>query len=301
MSLEDGKFRTGPALAFDPIKEKYIVERLDDLARSRKLGPLLSDIVRVVFDDPKQLNYEANMQKLLSEIKSLGMHPNTYDFFEQKNKEMAALKQRVDAIYTMVLQIYTLAMFGKRLGLEEQAKNSARAEFMLERQIEHMMTSLGMTYNRVLFESIKTDTVEKKAADMLEYLIKSYDGVIKEIVAEAQPQKVEIPIPEVVMTQGPRIGAQVAGNALKDVVENQNKVVENPDDTPKKSGSNSNVNSDNVKNSTDENTEASDKQTDEHGFNIVNNSMFGGAIVEFGTETEDDDDALDGIGRMFGD
>ena len=136
---------------------------------------------------------EAEMQQILRRISAYGLSDRANSFYEQKNKEVKEMKDKIDAIYSMVLELYTLVKFGKRLGIEKRVENCARAEYLVERDMLKLLNGLGLSMGSSPFESAKIDTVQRKADDVLEYIIQSYDGIIKEIEASVKPVTVEVP------------------------------------------------------------------------------------------------------------
>lgn len=176
------EYRLGATLKFDSSREKYAVDRLDKLSSTHSLGQFLKLLILVVFDDPKQLNTEGNMYSLINKMNETGMTPNASEFFNKANKNISDMQNKVDEIYNMCLKIYTLALFGKTLGITDKSKNSAKAEFILEKQIKDLCNTLGVSDN--IFESAKIINVEDKSSEILEYIIEHYDNIVTEIKAD---------------------------------------------------------------------------------------------------------------------
>ena len=129
---ERGEYRLGGMLRFDPDREGYIVDKLDELSKSHRLSQFLMILIRLAFESPESIG---RSERLIDSLDRMGMTPCAKEFFDQGRQEIASMQQKVDAIYEMCLQMYTLSQFGKTIGLEEKSKNMARAEFMCERQI----------------------------------------------------------------------------------------------------------------------------------------------------------------------
>ena len=188
---EAGEYRLGGMLRFDPNREGYIVDKLDELSKSHRLSQFLMVLIRLAFESPESIG---KSDKLIADLDRMGMTPCAQEFFDKGRQDIAKMQQKVDAIYEMCLQMYTMSQFGKTIGLEDKAKNMARAEFICERQINQLCDILGIR-EKSTFKSAKFDSVENRSADILEYIINSYDGIVQEIKAEAAP--VTIMIPEV--------------------------------------------------------------------------------------------------------
>ena len=167
MAKEDYSRRLGGTLDFDPNREKYIVDKINELSGSGQLCKYLKTLIRLAFETPEAIG---KTDKLVNELIEIGGTPCAREFFANGNKEIAEMHRKIDEIYDMCLQMYTLCQFGKVTGLEKRVENTAKAEFMLERQVNKMCETLGIRDMRV-FESCKITNVEGKSADILEYII----------------------------------------------------------------------------------------------------------------------------------
>ena len=189
MAKEDSSRRLGGTLDFDPNREKYIVDKINELSGSGQLSKYLQTLIRLAFETPEAVG---RTDKLVNEVIALGGTPCAREFFSNGNKEIAEMHRKIDEIYNMCLQMYTLCQFGKVTGLEKKVENTAKAEFMLERQVDRLCDTLGIRDMR-LFESCKIASVESKSADVLEFIINHYDGIVNEIKAEHTPVTITIP------------------------------------------------------------------------------------------------------------
>lgn len=196
MAKEDSSRRLGGTLDFDPNREKYIVDKINELSGSGQLSKYLQTLIRLAFETPEAIG---RTDKLVNELIALGGTPCAREFFANGNKEIAEMHRKIDEIYNMCLQMYTLCQFGKVTGLEKKVENTAKAEFMLERQVDRLCDTLGIRDMR-LFESCKITSVESKSADVLEFIINHYDGIVNEIKTEHTPMTITIPQIEQVNT-----------------------------------------------------------------------------------------------------
>lgn len=223
MSASDGILNRGPVIKLDPIKERELYKKLDEMSSSRKLGDLVTHLIRLAFESPEVFGSGKEVSELIAKMNSLGMTPTRYEYFKQMAKEVEKLRERVDKIYEMAYKIYLLSLMNKYMGLESKADNSLKAAFILERQIDQMCTTLGISDMNHIFASNKLETTHEKADAAFEYIIESYDGIIKEIKAEiSQP----VSISNVVVDQP--ISNSSNGEAT-DMIQTQ-KDVENTDD-----------------------------------------------------------------------
>ena len=187
-------------LRFDPVRESYIIEAIDRLKSQGKLTDYLNDLFRLAFETPELINTNT---ALLDMMASYGVSPCAKEFFEEKAKEITEMHHKIDEIYQMCLEMYTLTKFGKSIGLDKKSQNMARAEFMLERQVNEICHKLGIVDKNV-FKSAKIPNIEQQSENILDYIITHYDGIVKEISADVTPVKVPVayqfdtlPIPDV--------------------------------------------------------------------------------------------------------
>lgn len=274
-------------MSFDPVKEKYIVEKLDELSHSRKLGYLMADVMRVLFDQPSMFRSEAEMQQILGRISAYGLSDRANSFYEQKNKEVKEMKDKIDAIYSMVLELYTLVKFGKRLGIEKRVENCARAEYLIERDMLKLLNGLGLSMGSSPFESAKIDTVQRKADDVLEYIIQSYDGIVKEIEASVKPVTVEVP--NIQVTE--KAVSVVASAQVSEKTDSEVKAEQNTE----KPGLSSQDNKSNA----DENSEETKDNKNKSNMNMSIFGKSGDEVVDFGTDSTGPVGGAAAMIRMF--
>lgn len=195
------KCRLGGELQFKVDKEKYIVDRVAELSHSRGLSDLLEHLIRLVLDDPSLLRQEENMKELLDFMNKTNLTPNAAKFYAQASKEINEMRAKIDDIHTMCKETYTLALFGKTLGLEEKTHNLLSAEFLLQKQLREIEDRLGIVAQSAYLSSKLKDS-KKDAEDALAYIIEHYDGIVSEIknrqanLVVMQPQTVSEGIPE---------------------------------------------------------------------------------------------------------
>lgn len=189
--------RFGSQLTFDEDKEKDIIDTIDTLNSSHKMGQFMSNLIRLAFDNPEILRVGADgleKQAMLQQVESSGMSVNRQRFMSGVTSEISDMKKKVDEVYNMVFKLYTLALMSKHLGIENKSDNSLRATFVLERQLRQLQDSLGVNIGDAVYESDKVNDVHARAEDCLEYIIEAYDGIIDEmkqaIAVGQQPQVV---------------------------------------------------------------------------------------------------------------
>lgn len=204
--------RFGSQLTFDEDKEKDIIDTIDTLNSSHKMGQFMSNLIRLAFDNPEILRVGADgleKQAMLQQVESSGMSVNRQRFMSGVTSEISDMKKKVDDVYNMVFKLYTLALMNKHLEIENKSDNSLRATFVLERQLRQLQDSLGVNIGDAVYESDKVNDVHVKAEDCLEYIIEAYDGIIDEMKqAIAVGQQPQVIVQQAVENTG------VAGNNM---------------------------------------------------------------------------------------
>lgn len=186
----DGKLRRGPVITLDPVKEKDLLELVDSMSYSRKLGVLVTHLIRLAFESPEVYGNGKEVQQLIAKMNELGMTPTRYKYFEQVAKEVEAMKCKVDAIYDMAYKTYTLALMNKYMGIGDKSDNTLRASFILEQQITKLCETLGVSDIRHTYASNKLEDTHKKANTIFEYIIESYDSIVEELKSSLVSQVV---------------------------------------------------------------------------------------------------------------
>lgn len=172
--------KLGATLAFDDVREKDIIEKVDYLLSRHKLGEFISHLIRIALESPEQFNSKNELNMLMGELMEKGISKDRAEYFRQMNAEVQSMKKKVDSIYEMAYKNYTMALLGKTLGIGEKSENSLRAQFVLQRQLTQLSETLGTSIKEP-FESNKIQDVKGKADEILEYILESYDGIVQEL------------------------------------------------------------------------------------------------------------------------
>lgn len=174
--------RLGSTLTFDDEKEKDIIKSIEQLNSCHKTGQFISNLIRIAFDCPEIIRKSSNSiasGEVLKQIEQMGMQKNRKDFFSDISKKANELKQKVDKIYDMSFKMYMVTLMGKQIGLNDRSKNTLKASFMIEQQLNELQKILGNSVET--FDSNKIKNTEEKAKECLEYIIEAYDGVVNEL------------------------------------------------------------------------------------------------------------------------
>lgn len=168
--MEKAKFTS--TISLDEGKELDLIKYLEHLRDTRRMGDFVSSCVRACWD-----NQELYKQTLASDSTyGTQLRKGYFDSIENKILDM---RNKVDKIYDIAFSVYTLALMGKRLGIEERAENSLKAQFILQKQINDIARALSI--NTLMFESDRLQDTKHKAEQILEYIINSYDSLLAEL------------------------------------------------------------------------------------------------------------------------
>ena len=169
------RFKLGATLCYDKEREQDIVDQLDSLKSRHKLGDFISNLIRIAFENPEE------MRKLGLRIENYGLSDNRREFFKSVEDKVNEMSKKVDMVYDMAVKTYSLAMFNKKIGLEQKSTNLLQTQFVLQKQISELCATLGVSNLGHTFESNKIYNVAKNVDETLEFIINYYDGIVNEI------------------------------------------------------------------------------------------------------------------------
>lgn len=176
--------RLGSTISFNEETEADIISKIEYLTGRHALGDFISDLLRVALDSPEKLDSRKQLDNVLSEINTSGMATDRLQFFRDISRQIEDMKSKVDKMYDMNLKLMCLAECGKHMGLEDKTKNSLRAQFVLEQQLEELTGTLGISHTNHIFNSNKLLETETKSKEILKYILETYDGVMTELKEE---------------------------------------------------------------------------------------------------------------------
>lgn len=167
--------KLGATISFNKENERDIIAQLESLKKRHKLGEFISNTIRIAFEHPELLEEQG------TSLEKFGLTDNRQQFFDAITKEVNALKTKVDKIYKIATEIYTLTQFNKKIGLEERAKNILCAQFILQKQTRELCNILGVSQISSTYASEKLFDINKNVDETLEFIINYYDGIVGEI------------------------------------------------------------------------------------------------------------------------
>lgn len=171
----DFKVKLNSVLYLDEQKEADIIEQVESLKNRHKLGDFITACIRTCWENPEVF------RKAGYSLSQFGLTDSRIKFFSNIERQLNELRAKVDKIYDLSLKTYTLAQFGKRLGLEEKSENCLRATFLIQRQVDELSSILGLSGINNVWESNKLEVTSTKVDELLEFIIESYESITLEI------------------------------------------------------------------------------------------------------------------------
>jgi hypothetical protein len=90
-------------------------------------------------------------------------------------EQLDEINNKLDKLIKMEEDLYSLAIYGKRCGLEGKVRNMARATFMIERQYKELTSAMGEELSKGGHE---LKDLRERCEDIVELIINSYDGIL---------------------------------------------------------------------------------------------------------------------------
>jgi len=159
-------------IAFDEAKEADMIEVMDGLASSKKLGPLATNLIRVAYD---------NNPTIIKNMTGVDTTTKRTEFFEKTANAIKEQDKKIDAIYSMCVDMYGLARMNKVVGLEGKADNLLISQFVLQSQQNKLKSILGDGDLQHLYESGRLLNEKEKVDKIMEYIMEVYEGLIAEL------------------------------------------------------------------------------------------------------------------------
>ena len=132
---------------------------------------------------------------------------------------MLEIKSKLDRLLSMVEDMHTLAIYGKRTGLEDNSLNSARAAFIIKRRYNELAQTLGMDIENLEclgeFENKEFEQFKERCEGIIEYIITAYDDVLPNV---AEYDK-EFSFEKVRTVKKEEDGVEFSGENLAEILE----------------------------------------------------------------------------------
>ena len=157
-------------MSFDDVRENDIISELEHLNGKRKLGPIMTSMIRMAFDEGL----------IFKDISTDALSANRQKFFDGLTQEVKEQDKKIDSIYRMCEDLYGLAKANKALGLDDKATNLMLSQFVLQRQQSELKKILGENDIGHMYESDRLLNEKEKAEKIWGFITEVYEGMIAE-------------------------------------------------------------------------------------------------------------------------
>lgn len=179
----NGSVYLNTEIQFDPSSEAYMVQEVKELAYHRSLSDQIERLLKLSADNPECLDRPDVLRAALRQMEMTGLTPRAKQFYDSATQEIKEIKARVNEIYDMCLKMYTTAEFANVIGLKEQTKNIARAEFILEMQVNRICQTMKIP-DYTAFKSGSYFDLDSKSASIMEYIVSHYSTIVDSYKSE---------------------------------------------------------------------------------------------------------------------
>lgn len=162
--------RVSSMLQFDDDSEQDLVDIVNELAQKHKLGEFLSNAVRLAVDKGDTESVD-------------GVTTERLKYIDTVKRGIVIIDNKLNKLYDETEKLKALALMGKRIGIEERADNLYRAQFILRHHRDVLAEAIGVEEAKL--EEVSADELRKRAEEVLEFIIESYDNVVGEIKESA--------------------------------------------------------------------------------------------------------------------
>lgn len=188
--------RLGGTLHFSE-SEKYLADKIKEFNSSRDITKFIEHFIRLAFDSPDSFKREEDFEKAMSFLDKHGVTKGYADYIAGVRKELSEMRKMVEEVHSMCLDMYTLSKVSKTIGLEDKSKNTAKANFLVEKQLNDLTRKLGLDSYMITSQS---DTeLEDSAERALEYIITRYSNIIDGLKSDVQVA--QVPVQQVAQMQ----------------------------------------------------------------------------------------------------
>ena len=192
------QIRLNSVISLEEEQEKDIIELVERLNASHKMGEFITVLLRVASDCPEILEkrkgrYESG--EVTRAIHKQGMSSARAELVKEYVNMIVEMRNKVDYIYDETLKLGATIEAGNRLGVSGKLENLVLANFVLRKQIEDLQTKLGFGG----YGQFKADVVGdylKKVDDIMEYIITTYASEFSELksIVQVKTDTVDKPV-----------------------------------------------------------------------------------------------------------
>lgn len=172
---------------FDPVKDSEALTKANRLVDNRQFASFVSNVVKVVLNNPDMIN---NIEAMAS----VGDEYKEKHITELINKVLK-LEEAITELNEEVLLLKEFIKLRKVIGIEQKVDNVLSADLLIKRQIRKLNQILGKTGTDLIIDSkyIQEDftSQNKRAEDVVAFAVEYYDGIINELRETVKVREVE--------------------------------------------------------------------------------------------------------------
>ena len=172
---------------FDPVKDSEALTKANRLVDNRQFASFVSNVVKVVLNNPDMIN---NIEAMAS----VGDEYKEKHITELINKVLK-LEEAIKELNDEVLLLKEFIKLRKVIGIEQKVDNVLSADLLIKRQIRKLNQILGKTGTDLIIDSkyIQEDftSQNKRAEDVVAFAVEYYDGIINELRETVKVREVE--------------------------------------------------------------------------------------------------------------
>lgn len=172
---------------FDPVKDSEALTKANRLVDNRQFASFVSNVVKVVLNNPDMINNIEAMASVGDEYKE--------KHITELIDKVLKLEEAITELNEEVLLLKEFIKLRKVIGIEQKVDNVLSADLLIKRQIRKLNQILGKTGTDLIIDSkyIQEDftSQNKRAEDVVAFAVEYYDGIINELRETVKVREVE--------------------------------------------------------------------------------------------------------------
>lgn len=212
--MGDYEIRAVAKLRLDSVKDKALIDEIEDLVAHRKLGDYITGLLRFAAehrDDLEDLGFNGELRSKQDSYKKI---------VTTLNDEMIELKTKVDAIYDMAFNLKTAFEVGRVTALETQVDNILAADIVIQNQSNKLRRMFGeeipLAFKGMAGEMRKAD-IDKAAKAAADIAVEHYGEVLADL-ANQMNRLQQMPV-QPIFTMGAQMTAPIQPLSQENPVE----------------------------------------------------------------------------------
>lgn len=176
--MGDYEIRAVAKLKLDSVKDKALIDEIEDLVAHRKLGEYITGLMRFATEhreDIEDLGFNGDLRSKNDSYKKI---------VTTLNDDMIELKAKVDAVFEMAFSLKAAFEVGRVTGMETQVDNILAANIVLQNQCNKLRRLFGeevpLAFKGMAGEMRKAD-IDKAAKSAADIAVEHYGEVLADL------------------------------------------------------------------------------------------------------------------------